>query len=843
MGLSVNVSDSNSKSPALKRPIDAVVGTAKMNKESPVKDIWLIRHGESEHNTASDWGIRDPGLTDQGWKQAKALKHEPLLKGALGQYEGTEQMVELILVSPLRRTLQTAQAINEIMRSLNAAKSQKVPIIAVSDLQETSDSPCDTGHPAHLLGAEFPEVDFGSVAEDWFDKQAKWNYSTADRVTRFSEWIASRPERTILCIGHLDFFHQLVGVRLRNCGVAKYEFSAKGWRQHAVSDTQKSVVSHWVNSMREKSASANKFDLSNLLSETKNNFSETLTHEASWLTQSKAHSVAQSKRDSIEIKKADHQAKDVAELLFAEVLRRAGLSATAVGIPRKDLLQTLKDMDFDTGLVQRLVTHLSSASRSRQWIGELNHVLRDDFIATVCQDHFWKVRETALKKRAAWRSMQDDDAPAPLSAPPQGRYSAYAGVAAYDAFAASVLTPAYAAHKGPSSEGLRHHEAAFDRLQTPGGPKSITHPKDKSLRMRVWDVDDGAQGADADAANSSSNPNAGKYGALAARRPLSALSIARPASAALSLSSADLSLIDYPPGPLPDSRELSEHRSLSNKPFATATPMLSKRLGIRASELMLLEDDDPAANTTATANASHTSSRPATATATAKRPATATAKDTLRGEARTPGTAATAGAAAAQSHAAARGEALLSASPSGYWPASTQSIQSVQRGSPPNYKTLKTPAPARPAQEGVRARSPQGAQEPLRPKSALRFLPAEEFTHTIELNKRALAREEFLSEFPKTLTSLTVTANSVERSLGKVRRDFMVTKEAARDEVRRLMTELDAERHITQNLSLTLDQKNRKIQELTQALKAEQDANRSKKRDFTRLQRTPVTRQ
>ena len=47
--------------------------------------------------------------------------------------------------------------IYELMRSLNAGMSQKVPIIAVSDLQETSDSPCDTGHPAHLLEAEFPE--------------------------------------------------------------------------------------------------------------------------------------------------------------------------------------------------------------------------------------------------------------------------------------------------------------------------------------------------------------------------------------------------------------------------------------------------------------------------------------------------------------------------------------------------------------------------------------------------------------------------------------------------------------------------------------------------------------
>ena len=40
--------------------------------------------------------------------------------------------------------------------------------------------------------------------------------------------------------------------------------------------------------------------------------------------------------------------------------------------------------------------------------------------------------------------------------------------------------------------------------------------------------------------------------------------------------------------------------------------------------------------------------------------------------------------------------------------------------------------------------------------------------------------------------------------------------------------ELDAERQITQNLSLTLDQKNRKIQELTQALKAEQVVRKKK---------------
>lgn len=107
MGLQVEVSDSNAKSPALKRPLGAIPGADSINKESPIKDVWLIRylalhkstlcsfycrtyylpvmsgtrcklsdlasyvnrHGESEHNTTSDWGIRDPGLTKNGWKQ------------------------------------------------------------------------------------------------------------------------------------------------------------------------------------------------------------------------------------------------------------------------------------------------------------------------------------------------------------------------------------------------------------------------------------------------------------------------------------------------------------------------------------------------------------------------------------------------------------------------------------------------------------------------------------------------------------------------------------------------------------------------------------------------------
>lgn len=114
MGLQVQVSDSNKMSPLLQRPIGGATGP-KTDRDA-VKSIWLIRsilemprparpcflasagrevripqniahacllatliygvcfcrHGESEHNTSSDWGIRDPGLTEKGWKQVFA---------------------------------------------------------------------------------------------------------------------------------------------------------------------------------------------------------------------------------------------------------------------------------------------------------------------------------------------------------------------------------------------------------------------------------------------------------------------------------------------------------------------------------------------------------------------------------------------------------------------------------------------------------------------------------------------------------------------------------------------------------------------------------------------------
>ena len=143
---------------------------------------------------------------------------------------------------------------------------------------------------------------------------------------------------------------------------------------------------------------------------------------------------------------------------------------------------------------------VATASRSRKSIAELNVVSAPDFVSTVCQEQFWKVRDLAMRKRSIWRDADDTPSelspmlqllpcrrrrrgggaamnrPAlravlfqqqrgsesdpcrvrgsagatplpPRSVPANSRYSGYAGVGAH------VLTPGVA-DRGPSSDGL-----------------------------------------------------------------------------------------------------------------------------------------------------------------------------------------------------------------------------------------------------------------------------------------------------------------------------------------------------------------------------------------------------
>lgn len=107
--------------------------------------------------------IPDPRLTEAGIKECQALE-------ARFPYQSA---VDLIVASPLRRTLETA------LYSFQPAIQRGVRVVALAELQETSDVACDTGSDVADLKREFAEyrlesgtsaVDFCQVPENWTKK-------------------------------------------------------------------------------------------------------------------------------------------------------------------------------------------------------------------------------------------------------------------------------------------------------------------------------------------------------------------------------------------------------------------------------------------------------------------------------------------------------------------------------------------------------------------------------------------------------------------------------------------------------------------------------------------------
>merc|ERR1719277_1604469 len=91
------------------------------------KTVLLVRHAEALHNASQDCRLRDPELTGKGVKQAQELAKGRLAEG---------MRAEVLVVSPMRRTLQTAV--------LGFAEAQ-LPLVCYAGLQETGEMPCDTG--------------------------------------------------------------------------------------------------------------------------------------------------------------------------------------------------------------------------------------------------------------------------------------------------------------------------------------------------------------------------------------------------------------------------------------------------------------------------------------------------------------------------------------------------------------------------------------------------------------------------------------------------------------------------------------------------------------------------
>ncbi|KAK0707822.1 histidine phosphatase superfamily [Lasiosphaeris hirsuta] len=184
----------------------------------------LVRHAEALHNATRDWFIHDPVLSELGRQQCAELKDHMITKIP------SEIEVDLIIVSPMIRTLETA------LLSFGPFIEQGVPIRAHAGWQETTAKPCDTGTPISQLEAQFPQVDFSGVDPVFPDKTspagAAYKFSKQAIMARGHSCLRelyNRPEKVIVVVSHSGFLKRgISGHYYFNADYRIFDFETEG---------------------------------------------------------------------------------------------------------------------------------------------------------------------------------------------------------------------------------------------------------------------------------------------------------------------------------------------------------------------------------------------------------------------------------------------------------------------------------------------------------------------------------------------------------------------------------------------------------------------------------------
>lgn len=187
--------------------------------------IHLVRHAQGYHNlTTANHSMPDPSLTTYGVEQCRCLSRN-------FPYHSS---VKLVVASPIRRTLYTA------LHTFEPELEKGMRIVALPELQETSDLPCDTGSDIDILKDEFKDqpVDLSLVTKGWNSKKGKWASTTEaikDRARDARAWLRSRTEGDVVVVTHGGLLHYLTedwtdsgkfpGTGWANCEYRSYSFT------------------------------------------------------------------------------------------------------------------------------------------------------------------------------------------------------------------------------------------------------------------------------------------------------------------------------------------------------------------------------------------------------------------------------------------------------------------------------------------------------------------------------------------------------------------------------------------------------------------------------------------
>lgn len=202
------------------------------------KVVHFIRHAEGYHNVAGALDecnyesekYADAHLTKKGWAQVAALRRH--VQGVPHQFP-----VNLVVVSPLTRTLETAVGVfggdtvrnsngkRVLMKAQNGEEGVRVehdavlgvdypPFVAFEDCREQSGQhPCDRRRTRSYYKDKFPDIDFSLIETEedtlWEPQQRESRESILKRVRKFLDWLQERPEMYIAVVTHSAFLRNM----------------------------------------------------------------------------------------------------------------------------------------------------------------------------------------------------------------------------------------------------------------------------------------------------------------------------------------------------------------------------------------------------------------------------------------------------------------------------------------------------------------------------------------------------------------------------------------------------------------------------------------------------------
>lgn len=209
--------------------------------------VLVVRHGMARHNDlkgAFSYANRDAELNEVGQEQAKII-------GNVLLSNGVHEDVDLVVVSPFRRTLQTACLL--LSKAGTKIRSYVQPLCAEHTFNWSAIQQGDRGSTPKELSEQFPHEHFPQfrrfedvdaycrdvgVSKDgaWWHHGQSTSETPAefrDRATKFKRWLGAycvkEKAKTVMVVSHGGFLSTAFGYpKLHNCEIRVFDLTADG---------------------------------------------------------------------------------------------------------------------------------------------------------------------------------------------------------------------------------------------------------------------------------------------------------------------------------------------------------------------------------------------------------------------------------------------------------------------------------------------------------------------------------------------------------------------------------------------------------------------------------------